>query len=409
MESGLHVFTSAAVNYLPKVRILCRSIRRHHPEAVIHLALADLRPGWLSTHDEPFDDVVDVAALDIPDWKRWAFGHEVVELATAIKPFALAKLLALPDCRMVLYFDPDVVLFSRVDDILALLAQSSVVLTPHQTQPEVSLEAVLDNEVASLKHGIFNLGFIGVSRSDEGLRFTRWWGERTYALCRADVPNGLFTDQKWVNFAPVFFDRVTIVKSPRHNVATWNLTTRTMTGGFASGFFIGDEPLGFYHFTGFDSGAHRIMAIKNAARSGPVRELIAWYEHEIEVADGDPVSRTPWAFGSYSDGTRIESWERRLYRDRADLHDEFPNPFDAPSGAGGYRQWCRTEGRLLRDAGDGALRVSVHGAAALRLAALALAPRAGRSLRQRVLRILRAEGLHGVLRRLRLRRRGWSP
>jgi len=35
----LHVFTSAAVNYLPKVRILCHSIRRYHPEAVIHLAL----------------------------------------------------------------------------------------------------------------------------------------------------------------------------------------------------------------------------------------------------------------------------------------------------------------------------------------------------------------------------------
>jgi hypothetical protein len=45
----LHVFTSAAVNYLPKVRILCRSIRKHHPEAVIHLVLADERPQWLRT------------------------------------------------------------------------------------------------------------------------------------------------------------------------------------------------------------------------------------------------------------------------------------------------------------------------------------------------------------------------
>jgi hypothetical protein len=47
MPSALHVFTCAAVNYLPKVRILCRSLRRHHPEAVIHIALADDRPVWL--------------------------------------------------------------------------------------------------------------------------------------------------------------------------------------------------------------------------------------------------------------------------------------------------------------------------------------------------------------------------
>ena len=64
----------------------------------------------------------------------------------------------------------------------------------------------------------------------EGRRFADWWAERTYQLCWADVENGLFTDQKWVNFAPVFFDGVAIIKSSRHNVATWNLTTRRMTG-----------------------------------------------------------------------------------------------------------------------------------------------------------------------------------
>ena len=53
MAEALHIFTCAAVNYLPKVRILCRSIRQHHPEAVIHLALADLRPAWLEAKGEP--------------------------------------------------------------------------------------------------------------------------------------------------------------------------------------------------------------------------------------------------------------------------------------------------------------------------------------------------------------------
>ena len=55
MSDALHIYTCAAVNYLPKVRILCKSIRQHHPEAVIHLALADERPAWLKAGGEPFD------------------------------------------------------------------------------------------------------------------------------------------------------------------------------------------------------------------------------------------------------------------------------------------------------------------------------------------------------------------
>jgi hypothetical protein len=108
VTEALHVFTSAAVNYLPKVRILCRSIRKHHPEAVIHLALADERPEWLRTEDEPFDSILGIERLGIPDYRNWTFTHSIVELSTAIKPFALKHLLQLPDCGTVLYFDPDV-------------------------------------------------------------------------------------------------------------------------------------------------------------------------------------------------------------------------------------------------------------------------------------------------------------
>ena len=73
MPNALHVFTCAAVNYLPKVRILCRSLRQHHPEAVIHVALADERPAWLDLAGEPFDSVLEIRDLGIPDWRRWTF------------------------------------------------------------------------------------------------------------------------------------------------------------------------------------------------------------------------------------------------------------------------------------------------------------------------------------------------
>lgn len=411
MGNALHIFTCAAVNYLPKVRILCRSIREHHPEATIHLALADERPQWLDTAGEPFDSILEIATLGIPNWRPWTFVHSIVELSTAIKPFALRGLLELPDCETVLYFDPDMVLFSRVDDILATLATSNLALTPHQTKPDETLEAILDNEVASLKHGIFNLGFIGVRNTAEGRRFADWWAQRTQHFCRAEIANGLFTDQKWVNFAPVFFDGVAILKSPRHNVATWNLTTRRMSGDRTAGFTVDGEPLGFYHFTGFDSGAHRIMAVKNAAASPAVHDLITWYTREIEVAEHDPVSEWPWAFGRFSDGTAIERAHRWLYRENPDLQKAFPDPYDASPDRPTFLSWCETEGRLryphffssdphFDPSRLPALSGRVSFDAMMRLGFLMLSPRAGKPLRGRLYRMYEREGLPGIFRRL---------
>src|SRR4249919_723832 len=126
-------YTSAAVNYLPKVRKLCASIKRLHPEFEVVLALSDKPSAGVDFSAEPIDRVIAVEDLDIPDRTRWSFFHDIVELSTAIKPFVLKKLLAEDGVARVLYFDPDMVLFSRLDDLLAALDAANVVLTPHQT------------------------------------------------------------------------------------------------------------------------------------------------------------------------------------------------------------------------------------------------------------------------------------
>jgi len=337
------VFTSAAINYLPKVRKLCASIRTFHPEWEIVLALPDRDGGAVDFSAEPLDEVLAIDQLDIPDRERWSFFHTIVELATAIKPFVLKALLDRPGVDRVLYFDPDMVLFSRLDDLLAALDAGNVALTPHQTSPETTLEAIRDNEMASLKHGIYNLGFLGVRPTEEGKRFAAWWADRIYHFCVADIPNGLFTDQRWVDFAPAFFDGVAILKNPRFNVATWNLTTRQFAGSLETGFTVDGQPLGFYHFTGFDSGAHQAMASKNAPGNASVQALVDWYREETRFDDQDPASAVQWAFSRYADGSAIQREERVLYRQRPDLQDAFPHPFESVDG-GSLQHWMRWQG-----------------------------------------------------------------
>lgn len=334
----IHVYTSAAFNYIPKVRMLFESLRRYHPEFVLHLALADQIAPGIDLSAEPFDEIHPVEGLDIPNLRRWIFCHRIVELATAIKPFALQKLLARDDCEAVLYMDPDTVAFSRLDDVVATLRDRSIVLTPHLTMPEESVEAVMDNEISCLKHGVYNLGFVGVKADAQGREFAKWWGERIYRFCRDDIPNGLFTDQRWIDLVPAFFDNVGILRSARLNVATWNLRRRTLNGSLEHGLTVNDEPLGFYHFTGFDSGAHQAMADKNALGNNTVAALVQWYLEATRKLAQDPLAKVRWAYSNFNDGTQVQPEQRIVYRDRPDLQDAFDDPFDA---AGGYISWWK--------------------------------------------------------------------
>jgi hypothetical protein len=338
-----HVFTSAAVNYLPKVRLLLQSLRNLHPEWKLHLALADQLGEGANLCEESVDSVLHIGELGIPHWKGWAFCHSIVELSTAIKPFALAHLLRYPGAHKVIYLDPDIVAFSRLDEILDALDESNIVLTPHQTVPERTLATIIDNEIgSSLQHGIYNLGFIAVAATQVGHDFAEWWSRRVYHFCRADIPHGLFTDQRWIDLVPAFFEGVAIMRSPRFNVAPWNLSTRTVSKDDSGGYLVNGEPLGFYHFTGFDSGAHRSMATKNGGKNKSVVELIDWYTAQTNIAKGAVLETRPWAFAAFDDGTPIGAAQRIVYRERVDLQRAYPDPFESA----GYLAWWNMQGKL---------------------------------------------------------------
>lgn len=417
----LYAFTSAACNYLPKVRLLIQSLKRHHPEIRLVLALSDLVDDPEALRGEAWDEIMPIDTLGIPDWRRWAFTHDIVELSTAIKPFVLQRLLDRPDCGGVFYFDPDMVLFSRLDDLIGRLGQSDILLTPHQNKPETGLAEVMDNEISSLKHGIYNLGFIGVRPSDTGKAFAHWWADRVYHFCRDDIPNGLFTDQRWIDLAPALFDGVAILRSSRFNVAPWNLTTRSISGNLNEGLLVDGEALGFYHFTGFDSGAHRVMTSKYCAANPAVNELVGWYEDGTIGWREDPLAARPWAFGRFGDGSRINRAHRLIYRCRPDLQQRYADPFAAATvDDKSFAGWCGGKGAkeypgLLPEPGrdadwspvTGFLIPSLAPSAgtllplSARLKSAATDPQQVRLLWGQIVRVMRREGLSGVMRRIR--------
>lgn len=334
----MHFFTSVTVNYIPKARVLAASLKKFHPEARFHLVLSDRHPDWLKIEEEPFDSVINITELPIENLHPWIFGHSLVELCTAVKGFAFQEIFSRYNPDKVVYLDPDIAVLSTLESLSRHLDQASILLTPHQTEPDSDLATIRDNEICSLKHGVFNLGFLAVRNSETGRRFIDWWASRLANFCYDDIPNGLFTDQRWVDLAPCFFDELRVLREPVYNVCTWNLSTRRVSGTAPYGLQVNGSPICFYHFSGFDSGAQQLMLNVYGKESPVLRDLRDWYVSECREMGQETLGKTPCRYDSYSNGKKVTKPQRLLYRLRSDLREKFPDPF-ATEETDNYLSW----------------------------------------------------------------------
>lgn len=342
-RSIIYAFTSMCLNYVPKARVLAETLKQHNPQIRFCLLINEPVPVGMLDSFDIFDEVVTIDDLDIPNKQAWIFGHTLVELCTAVKGFFMLDLLERPECAKALYFDPDIAVFSNIDVVLEALDHASILLTPHQTEPEETVETIMDNEICSLKHGVYNLGFLGVKPSAEGLRFTRWWRDRLYRFCREDFSAGLFTDQRWIDLAPAFFSEIHILRHPGCNVCTWNLTHRHIKGSLEGGFTVNGEPLIFYHFSGFDSGAQEIMLNKYGKKMPAALALRQWYLTMLERPDNAALSLRRWRYNYFSNGEPVVPEQRRLFRSREDLQRAFSDPFLVDGPGLGFYHWYKAE------------------------------------------------------------------
>ena len=339
----MRVFTSLTRSYLPKARVLARSVKRFHPDWQFHIVLSDDPPAGFDPAHEPFDGIVTLSELGIPGWKGWVFGHTVVELCTAVKAHA-ARLLVEGDADgKLMYLDPDIRVFNSLQPLADLLDAYDILLTPHLLDTEETEQAVADNEICALQHGAFNLGFFAVRARGEGRRFLDWWAARLLRHCIDDIPGGLFTDQRWCDLAPGLFERLHVVRDRGCNVATWNIHHRSLSRDGDGVIRAAGTPLRFYHFTGHDSGDGLGMLQRYAAAQKLARAI--WQDYAAELAEagqGRPELQD-WRYGRFDNGEPIPLAARRLYRRRADLQTAFPDPFRVADRS--YWSWWQTEGQ----------------------------------------------------------------
>ncbi|MCC2644814.1 MAG: glycosyl transferase [Burkholderiales bacterium] len=338
---SVYVYTSIALNYFPKARVLSTTLKKFHPTWKFCLVVSEdvdsnTLEEILSYSD--IDEVITHNMLTITDgfdkaltkeeYVQWQFKHTLVEFCTAVKGSALCYLLNKPDCEAAFYFDPDIAIFDNLEQLTSHFDKDSVLLTPHLTDIEKTSSAVWDNEISVLKHGIYNLGFVGIKNDINGRKFAKWWKDRLDLYCYDDIPNGVFTDQSWCDMVPAVFSGVKVLRDPQYNVATWNLTHRHVDGKDLENLYINnDYKLCFYHFSGFDSGAQLNMLNKYALNMPQLFLLRDWYISECKKLDNPKFSLRKWQFSYYHNGTEITKDQRKFYRKDANLANTFVDPF----------------------------------------------------------------------------------
>jgi hypothetical protein len=276
--------------------------------------------------------------LPIPELHRFRFHYDRKEVAVASKPYLLQHLLD-RGFRTVMFLDADTLVLERMDSLLETAAAHSITLVPHLATPLTGPDRAT-RELNILQSGVFNAGCLAVSRSAETSAFLAWWQARVYQHSFADLAAGLYFDQHWLNFAPLYCHDVGIVRDQGYNVAHWTMPERAirMVDGRA---FAGAVLCRLFHFSGFDP-EHPDRVSRHSTRRtmtdlGDTSMLFSRYRALLEAAGHWEVRDWPYAWSHFDNGAPISAEARRAYRELGDANRRFGDPIESAAADSFYR------------------------------------------------------------------------
>ncbi len=340
--------TIVAHNYLPLARVLANSFLAQHPHATFLVAVID-HPILTRTLDKERFEVLAITDIDFgaEGYEAMATCYDVTEFATSVKPFLLRQLLKTFEC--VVYLDPDIYVYAPLTKLIDATLLHGWSLTPHCLEP-IAHDGLEPSEADILAAGIYNLGYIGVSRA--ALPFLDWWATRLRRRALIDPSNHLFTDQRWVDLAVPIYSPY-IERSPAYNVAYWNIDQRVLwhKGNVP---MIGDEPLVFFHFSGYDLTVphwlckyqlHKPRTLMSEHAS--LSKICIDYAAVIGLARNDQSKTLGYGWHQAFPQLTLTKALRRLFHAelvKSDSNGSSPPPSPFRSGGGAlFRDWLCTQ------------------------------------------------------------------
>lgn len=247
-------FTICSNNYLAQAKTLGDSLFEKNPDYKFIIGLCDKLSEDIDYSFFENIEIIPVSQLDIYCFDNIIKKYNIIELNTSIKPSFFKYLIRRYDNpEMIMYFDPDIQIFDKLNLLEKYLEEYDVLITPHILHP-ISVDDFSPSENLFLNYGIYNLGFLALNPNGENaIKLLDWWEDKTLKIGFDRVSDGLFVDQLWINLAPIFFNKVKVLKEYGFNVAPWNLHERNSIHKVNDDYVLEDNSkLVFYHFSSYN-------------------------------------------------------------------------------------------------------------------------------------------------------------
>lgn len=182
--------------------------------------------------------------ISVQLFEKYAFDN-ASKLRWVFKPILLKHLLK-QDIEEIVYIDPDIFFFHPFSFLFEELKKFRILLTPHWRCSNPFIDS--RNFEKNFREGLFNAGFVGVNKDSPEI--LDWWANACLHECTKDFKRGMYVDQKYLDFIPVFFSGVKILEHRGCNVAEWNRTECQRTPNEKKEVLINHKwPIVFIHFT----------------------------------------------------------------------------------------------------------------------------------------------------------------
>jgi len=348
-KNDIVICTVATKNYLASARVLAYSFLKYHPNGKIYVLLVDTVDGYFDPAQEKFE-VITIDDIKDRSIGRMLFWYKAKEASVSMKPYLLSHLFNKYGYKKLIFFDSDIMITARLDDIWELLNKNSIIMMPHNTEPISPETNDIPNETGIIMLGVINTGFIALANDLNAHAFLTWWRDRLFRKCIFDEEHGIYIDQKWLDLAIGYFNNVHILRDTTYNVAWWNFDYYNINST-AENITINGKPMHFFHFSYFNPD--NFSNIGNFKKLTPniLKHLATLFQEYREALLANQYKETrkwPYAFNYFENGRRIPDIARSIYWNLGDKAQLFGDPF-ITRGSHSYFKWLfRSAGGLFK-------------------------------------------------------------
>ncbi len=201
------VLTVADRSQLPHALALGKSLRLHNPHYAFILGWVDpwtvpALPDWM--------ELIDVKSV-IPS-ESWASMQQIYtdfELTVSCRPFFARHILnSTPGLQHLFFLAPTVYIYGSLAPIIS--DNALLRLTPHRLSPLPEGMPLDDKRILNI--GMFHSNSWVLSTVPAAMSLLDWWCARTLDRAYFDLCQGMCLDQLWLNYLPIYHDRVEIIR-----------------------------------------------------------------------------------------------------------------------------------------------------------------------------------------------------